>query len=56
MPIFFAVLTVILNFIPNFGPMVATILPLPVIFLDPQVRIRSATLCDVTLFRVAPCT
>jgi AI-2 transport protein TqsA len=35
--LFFACLTFILNFIPNFGPMIAVLLPLPSVFLaDPS--------------------
>ena len=32
----FAVLTFLFNYIPNVGPLLATVLPLPIIVLDPN--------------------
>ena len=36
MPLTFGLLAVLLNFIPNIGPVIASVLPIPLILIDPQ--------------------
>mmetsp|Transcript_30573 Transcript_30573/g.67122 ORF Transcript_30573/g.67122 Transcript_30573/m.67122 type:complete len:418 (+) Transcript_30573:1-1254(+) len=45
-----AVLTFFLNFIPNLGPFVATVLPLPLVFLDPSKNLQDLVMALVVPF------
>lgn len=40
----FGVLSFVLNFIPNVGPLVATLLPLPILILDPELSLLTSIL------------
>ncbi len=39
----------VLNFIPSVGPLVATLIPLPVVLVDPKLQVNAAALRGLTL-------